>query len=113
MTLEQGDLIYINFSPQSGHEQRGVRPAIVLSPSLFNKGKFLAVCPITNEKKGYPFEVELPDNLPVYGVILTDQIRTLHWRSRTANFKGKAPKEIVEKCLNRVHTYLLMDEQGE
>ncbi|QKY71382.1 type II toxin-antitoxin system PemK/MazF family toxin [Lentibacillus sp. CBA3610] len=111
MVLEQGDLIYINFSPQSGHEQRGMRPAIVLSPSLFNQGAFIAVCPITKEKKGYPFEIELPDDLPVYGVILTDQIRTLDWRSRSAGLKGKAPQEIVEKCFNRIHTYLTMDER--
>jgi mRNA interferase MazF len=68
---------------------------------------------ITKEKKGYPFEVELPDNLSVYGVILTDQIRTLDWHSSAAKFKGKAPQEIVRKCLSRVHAYLSIDEPND
>ncbi|MBY7143067.1 type II toxin-antitoxin system PemK/MazF family toxin [Virgibacillus sp. NKC19-3] len=78
---ERGDLVTLNFSPQFGHEQAGFRPAIVLSPKKFNQAqKFAFLCLITTKKKGYPFKIELPEDLPVYGVILSDQIRSLDWR---------------------------------
>lgn len=60
---DKRDLIYLNFSPQSGHEQSGHRPAIVLSPKLFNQNTFLIACPITNQEKGYPFEVKIPSRV--------------------------------------------------
>lgn len=69
---EKGDLVYLNISLISGHKQAGVTPAIVLSPKLFNKGNFIVVCPITKQKK-YPIEVELNADLPIEGVVLTDQ----------------------------------------
>lgn len=103
---DKGDLVHLNFSPQSGHEQSGVRPGIVLSPKLFNQGQFLAICPITSKIKGYPFEVELPEGSAIKGVILTDQVRTVDWRSRNLNIKDRAPDEITTTCLKRIYTFL-------
>lgn len=104
---DKGDLVYLNFNPQSRHEQAGHRPALVLSPKLFNEAtKFAVVCPITKQVKGYPFEVELPDGLAVGGVILTDQVRSLDWKPRNLKISGQAPQEVVEKCIKRIHAFL-------
>ncbi|MDW0118127.1 type II toxin-antitoxin system PemK/MazF family toxin [Sporosarcina thermotolerans] len=107
----RGDLVYLNFSPQSGHEQRGRRPAIVLSPKSFNDlTGFSVVCPITTQQKGYPFEVEIPYGLAINGVILTDQVKSLDWRSRGLNIEGQAPEETIIECLNLISTFLLIEE---
>lgn len=103
----RGDLVYVSFDPQAGHEQAGRRPAIVLSPKSFNQvTKFAVVCPVTSKEKGYPFEVKLPDSLPIKGVILTDQVKSLDWQARQFDIKGQAPDEIVADCLDRIHTFL-------
>lgn len=102
---DRGNLVTLNFSPQSGNEQAGLRPAIVISPQLFNKWKFALVCPITNQKKGYPFEVELPQGLNVNGIILTDQVRTLDWRARNLRVVGQAPQEVVDQCITLIKTF--------
>jgi mRNA interferase MazF len=79
----RGDAIWINLQPQAGHEQAGRRPAVVLSPSAYNGREGLALlCPITNRRTGYPFEVHIPSRLRVTGVVLTDQIKSLDWRGR-------------------------------
>lgn len=93
---KKGDLIYINFSPQSGSEQAGYRPAIVLSPRLFNKGKLIAVCPITNQRKGYPFGVASSEESTINEVILTNQIKTFDWKSRRIKIKGQVSNELTE-----------------
>lgn len=117
---QRGDLIVISFDPQAGHEQKGRRNAIVLSPQVFNEATgFVAVCPLTNQKKGYPFEVELPDEgislgggYPITGVVLTDQLKTLDWKARNLKILKKYNRgdeqidEIVEECLAKVKTYL-------
>ncbi|ADG07806.1 endoribonuclease MazF [Kyrpidia tusciae] len=104
---ERGDLVYVRFNPQAGHEQAGTRPAIVLSPKSFNAGTgFAVVCPITRQKKGYPFEVELPAGLSVEGVILTDQVKSLDWRARQFQLKDHAPDEVVMDCLDLISTFL-------
>lgn len=103
---DKGDLVYLNFSPQSGHEQAGHRPALVLSPKLFNQAAFLVACPITSKEKGHPFEVKVPDGLNVSGVILTDQLRSLDWRSRKLKIVDKAPAETVEECMDLISTFL-------
>ncbi|WP_340081408.1 type II toxin-antitoxin system PemK/MazF family toxin [Terribacillus sp. FSL K6-0262] len=113
-TPDRGDLIVINFNPQAGHEQAGRRTGIVLSPKNFNdKTGFAVVCPITNQEKGYPFEVALPEGgfpvpsgNPVTGVILSDQIKSLDWKARNIKVIGPAPAEVVEECLAKVATYL-------
>lgn len=104
---DRGHLVTLNFSPQSGHEQAGHRPGIVLSPESFNLHTgFAVICPITNQQKGYPFEVELPDGLASTGVILTDQVRSLDWQARGLKVRGEAPPEVVQECLDLVSTYL-------
>lgn len=105
-TPDRGDIVYLNFSPQSGHEQAGHRPAIVLSPKLFNSGTFAVVCPITTKEKGYPFEVKIPDKLNVQGVILTDQLRSVDWRSRNLKIVDHVPDQVVQNCLDLVSAFL-------
>lgn len=84
---ERGDIIWLSFSPQSGVEQAGRRPAIVLSPSSYNeKSGLILVCPVTSKQKGYPFEVALSDSLTTSGTVLSDQVRSLDWRVREASF---------------------------
>ena len=104
---DRGDLVYVNFNPQAGHEQAGKRPGIVLSPKRFNQlTGFAVLCPITRQQKGYPFEVELPSGLAVEGVILTDQVKSLDLRARQLQIVGRAPNEVVSDCLDLIHTFL-------
>jgi mRNA interferase MazF len=106
-TPERGDIVWLNFTPQSGHEQAGRRPAVVISPAAYNKKVGLALfCPITSQVKGYPFEVALPKNSKISGVILADQIKSLDWRAREVKFIAKLPGAIVEEIFLRVRTLL-------
>jgi len=87
---ERGDIVWLSFTPQSGHEQRGRRPALVLSPKEYNQKVGLAIfCPITTSIKGYPFEVEIPIKNKAKGVVLSDQVKSLDWISRNAEFISK------------------------
>jgi mRNA interferase MazF len=100
---ERGDVVWITFNPQAGHEQAGRRLAVVLSPKSYNGKVGLALlCPITSQVKGYPFEVRIPDNLPVNGVILSDQVKSLNWRARNAEKACSLPEESIKKVLQRV-----------
>ena len=102
---ERGDLIWLAFSPQSGREQAGRRPALVISPAAYNATVGLAlVCPITSKVKGYPFEVLLPPGCPVQGVVLADQLRSLDWRSRQAERIAAAPIALLEHTLRLIAT---------
>ena len=104
---QRGDLIWIDMQPQAGHEQSGRRPAIVLSPENYNDKVGLALlCPITNQVKGYPFEVILPEGLKVKGVILSDQLKCLDWKIRKATFIDSVPAYIIEEVLKKVITLL-------
>lgn len=104
---DRGDLAYLDFTPQAGHEQAGHRPAIVLSPSSFNiKTGFAISCPITSEVKGYPFEVAIPDGLHIYGVILSDQLKSLDWQARHFRKVDEVPEEIVQECLDKIKLIL-------
>lgn len=103
---KKGDLVYLNFNPQLGREQAGHRPAIVLSETLFNKGTFITVCPITEQEKKYPFEVKIPEGLKIKGVILTDQVKNLNWRARNLKIVDKAPEELTRLCLRYISRYL-------
>lgn len=96
----RGDVVWLSFDPQAGHEQTGRRPAFVLSPESYNRktGLFLA-CPITSKVKGYPFEVALPDGLAVNGVVLADQIKSLDWKVRKAEFAALTSDDVVEDVL--------------
>ena len=102
-----GDVVWITLSPQAGHEQAGRRPAVVLSPQNYNSKIGLAIlCPITNQIKGYPFEVLLPAGLPVAGAVLSDQIKSLDWRARNAELICTLPDETVSEILQKLGTLL-------
>ncbi|MCL6642055.1 MAG: endoribonuclease MazF [Candidatus Bipolaricaulota bacterium] len=104
---DRGDVVWILLSPQAGREQAGRRPALVLSPAAYNRKVGLALlCPITNQVKGYPFEVRLPQGLPVTGVILADQVKSLDWRARKAEVACKVPDEVVQEALLKLGTLL-------
>jgi mRNA interferase MazF len=104
---QRGDVLWIIFDPQAGHEQTGRRPALVLSPQAYNKKVGLAIfCPITSQVKGYPYEVLLPDKLPIKGVILSDQIKSLDWQARGAGFICKLPEATIEAVQAKLKTLL-------
>ena len=100
---ERGDVVKMSFDPQSGHEQVGWRPALVVSPGAYNHASSLALlCPITSRVKGYPFEISLPTDFAITGAILVDQIRSLDWRARKASFVAHAPDAVVREVLARL-----------
>ena len=103
---ERGDLIWITLNPQAGHEQAGRRPALVLSPGRYNGRVGLVLCPITNQIKGYPFEVQIPDGEKVSGVIPSDQAKSLDWRARQAEFIGRLPGSVTAEVLRKLNTLL-------
>lgn len=89
---DRGDVLWLQLGPTAGHEQSGRRPAIVLSPASYNAKTGLALmCPITSKAKGYPFEVAMPNEGEVHGVILADQVRSVDWRSRRSSFATTVP----------------------
>ena len=100
---DRGHIVWLSLDPQAGHEQAGRRPALVLSPASYNDRVGLAlVCPITNRMKGYPFEVPLPDDLPVTGVVLADQVKSLDWRARRAEYCREVSAEVLAEVLRRL-----------
>lgn len=103
----RGDAIWITLNPQTGHEQAGRRPAVVLSPESYNAKVGLAIlCPITTQVKGYPFEVLLPESLPVRGAILADQVKSLDWRARQAERIAAVPRSTMAEVLAKLGTLL-------
>ena len=97
-----GDVIWLNFDPQAGHEQAGHRPALVLSPKAYNGRTGLClVVPITNQSKGYPFELALPACCETTGVALCDQVRSLDWKARMAALKEKVGQDFAREVLAR------------
>ena len=98
----RGDVVWLDFDPQRGHEQAGKRPALVISPSDYNKRVGLALfCPITSQVKGYPFEVKI-QLTAIKGVVLADQIKNLDWKARKIKFIEIAPEEIVEESKEKL-----------
>lgn len=97
----KGDLIALTFDPQSGHEQRGRRPALVVSNDLFNKHTGLCIaCPITNTDRGYPFHVAVPAEAGVTGFVMVEQVKSIDFRTRKARRIGKAAPGILEEVLS-------------
>jgi mRNA interferase MazF len=103
----RGDVVWIALIPQSGHEQSGRRPAVVLSPEAYNFRVGLALfCPVTSQVKGYPWEVRIPEGFAASGVVLADQVRSLDWRTRTAALICTLPEPIVMEILGKLGTLL-------
>lgn len=104
---ERGDLVWTTFTPQAGHEQAGRRPAVVLSPAAYNGKVGLALmCPVTSQVKGYPFEVAVPPGLPVSGVVLSDQVKSLDWRARHTERICVLPQPTVTEILQKLAALL-------
>jgi mRNA interferase MazF len=100
---DRGDIIWLDFNPQAGREQRGRRPAFVVSTKNYNAKTSLALlCPITSQIKGYPFEVHLTSGMKTDGAIISDQVKSLDWRARNAGFVEKAGKQITEQVIHKI-----------
>ena len=100
---DRGDVVWIDFDPQIGHEQASRRPALVLSPNDYNKKTGLTVvCPITNKIKGYPFEVVIPGGFKVGGVILSDQVKSLDWKGRRAEYLCDLPASVLDDVVDKI-----------
>ena len=105
---DRGDLITCFFSDTSGHEQSGYRRALVLTPKVINYPSHLAIgCPTTNQKKGYPFEVEIPEGLKVTGVILAHQLRTIDWSTRNVEIIDRLPDHELLKVQSLIAKLIL------
>lgn len=105
---EKGDLVWINFTPQSGHEQAGKRPAVIMSPKTYNlKTDLCIVCPITSKIKGYPFEV-MVNGKNISGVVLVDQIKSLDWKARGVSFIGKIKKASYKELEEKLQLLLFL-----
>jgi mRNA interferase MazF len=103
---DRGDIVWLQFNLQSGHEQAGKRPALTLSPKEYNQKTGLAIfCPVTSHEKGYPFEVKVEDR-KISGVILADQVKSLDWRKREAEFIGKAPSMVINEAIELLKTLI-------
>lgn len=102
---KRGDIVWIDFDPSSGHGQAKRRPAIVVSPALYNRHGLCIVCPVTNQKKGYDYEVEIP-NGKVTGVILCDQLKSFDWRARNIKYICPLEPDIFEDAQNKFLTLI-------
>ncbi len=104
---ERGDVVWLNFNPQTGHEQAGRRPALVISPASYNHKVGLALfLPITKQVKGYPFEVSMPADGKVSGVILADQVKSLDWQKRNVSFITQLPSDIMNDAVAKLKTLI-------
>ena len=110
---DSGDIVWIMFNPQAGHEQAGHRPALVLSPKAYNGKVGLAIlCPITSQVKGYPFEVLIPEGLKISGAILSDQVKSLDWKARQAEFVCKLPPANFNEVAQKLSTLIRQQIQN-
>ncbi|NOS68119.1 MAG: endoribonuclease MazF [Candidatus Peribacteraceae bacterium] len=99
----QGDIVFLQFNPQKGREQAGMRPALVLTNEKYNESVGLMIaCPITSKAKGYPFEVLLPSGLRTHGVILADHVKSLDWRERQVKFVERASENTLDQVLEKL-----------
>jgi mRNA interferase MazF len=108
---DRGDIVWLQFNPQIGHEQAGHRPALVVSPISYNRKSGLALfCPITSQIKGYPFEVALSEIEGTPGVVLSDQIKSLDWRARKASRFSRASRDVMREVLAKIHALIGSDD---
>jgi mRNA interferase MazF len=104
---KRGDIVWLAFDPQAGHEQAGRRPAVCLSPEAYNRKIGLALfCPLTSQIKQYPFEVQIPAGVAIEGVVLSDQVKSLDWRARRATFCCELPEPVVQEVLQKLNALL-------
>ena len=104
---ERGDVVWLDFRPRAGHEQAGPRPALVVSPGIYNRRSGLMLCcPITSRLRRYPFVVPLLGEPDVGGAILADQVRAIDWRARRARKRGRASNRTVQEVIARLHALL-------
>ena len=104
---DRGDIVWLQFNPQAGHEQAGHRPALVLSPASYNRRSGLMLCcPMTSQKKGYPFEVVIAADTDRESVVLADQVKSLDWKVRKAVKKGTASIDVIAEMLSKLQTLL-------
>ncbi len=104
---DRGDIVWIEFDPQAGHEQAGKRPALVVTKKSYNERAGLALlCPVTNQAKGYPFEVRLGPESKVSGVVLADQLKSMDFRARKAKLAGRATREVVADLRAKLHALI-------
>ncbi len=104
---DRGDIVWLQFNPQAGHEQAGHRPALVLSPASYNlRSGLMLCCPMTTQRKGYPFEVVIVDEPTQTSVVLADQVKSLDWKVRKAIKKGTVPMEVIAETLGKLQTLL-------
>tara|TARA_B100000315_G_scaffold259435_1_gene315487 strand:- start:1022 stop:1357 length:336 start_codon:yes stop_codon:yes gene_type:complete len=104
---DQGDLVWVDFNPQAGHEQSGRRPALVLSPKAYHeKTNYAVVCPITSTVKGYPFETTLPTGLVISGAVLADQVKSIDRNVRNLEIADRAPPDILSDVLSKISALL-------
>jgi mRNA interferase MazF len=102
---DAGDIVWLNFTPQAGHEQAGHRPALVLSPANYNdKTSLLVCCPLMAQIKNYPFEVLIGGSPP--SVVLADQVKSLDWRSRNARRKGRVTAEQLAEVRAKIRALI-------
>ncbi|HEV2719568.1 MAG TPA: type II toxin-antitoxin system PemK/MazF family toxin [Thermoanaerobaculia bacterium] len=110
---ERGDTIWLDLQPTVGHEQSGRRPVLVMTPREYNGLTGLAVvCPLSNQQKGYGFEVPLPVGLGVTGVVLVDQLKCVDWRHRNVRFLTKVPRDFVDRVARRVARLLQVPQRA-
>jgi mRNA interferase MazF len=103
----RGDIVWLEFNPQAGHEQAGTRPALVLSPVEYQRRAGLMLCcPITNQVKGYPFEVALDTRSDASGVVLADQVKSVDWQARKARRKGRVSPAVLGAVSARIKALL-------
>lgn len=104
---DRGDIVWLQFNPQAGHEQAGHRPALVLSPASYNRRSGLMLCcPMTSQRKGYPFEVVIAVDTDHESVVLADQVKSLDWKVRKAVKKGTASIDVIAETLSKIQTLL-------
>jgi len=107
---DSGDIVWLDFTPASGHEQHGRRPALVVTPTTYNRASGLCfVLPVTSRGKGYPFEVALPPDLETSGFILADQGRTVDWKARNASLTEKVPPDTLQKVRHLLKVLFVLE----
>ena len=101
---EQGDIVYVNFSPQTGHEQAGWRPAVVVSNGQYHRftGNLALLCPITNTLKPFPLHVQLDERTKTSGMVLCEHVKSMDLAARTVEFREILPDDLLRKVLDRL-----------